>query len=403
MEQRTIDWRDQHLARRASVLHKRFQLAVRHEAAPELRGLFNMLGRQLAARGFDAGRGMQVRWTFWTLLKQLAPRRGHRPVRRRNPPGLPSMDAELLATLMDICAWMTRLERPAWNIEPVLCVICGRSPLVPRTRKMAWLNEHVGEHQDRAAGVLIGLAAGDENGGPTEMALRLAQSLNACKRHDARDVFGRYLEWHRQGSYDTGPVAGRVFDLALEGLEAEAAVRQVDAELGGMTAGCNAAHRAGVLAMAPWLSAAQLPGAARREAGLTHHHPLAADAAVAMAVECRDRIMGRSGSLGRETRHLAREDLSNGGYSPDTLRAAAWFAQHAEDPVSALAEAKKFAGPANYCPVLVGALLGARFGARAFDDALLAHHPAAHAAEIKAAAWALAAHWRFGEIDVGDA
>lgn len=121
-------------------------------------------------------------------------------------------------------------------------------------------------YQDRVAGLLIGLAAGDENGGPTEMALRLAQSLLSCGRYDPDDVFARYLEWHRQGSYDTGTVACQVFDLAVAGLPAEAAARQVDIGLGGMTAGCNPAHRAGVLAMASWLSADELVEAARREA-----------------------------------------------------------------------------------------------------------------------------------------
>ena len=275
--------------------------------------------------------------------------------------------------------------------------------------------------QDRVAGLLIGLAAGDENGGPTEMALRLAQSLLSCGRYDPDDVFERYLEWHRQGSYDTGTVAGQVFDLAVAGLTAEAAARQVDIGLGGMTAGCNPVHRAGVLAMASWLSADELVEAARREAGLTHHHPIAADTAAAMTLVCRDHIMGRDWRAGETNRiaptlhgevaaalDAARADrspgttgaaestahLHQGGYSPGTLRAGLHFAQGATNPAEALAAAKRFAGPANYCPVLTGALLGAAFGAGAVDDDLLKHHPPEHIAEIKAAAWGLARTWR---------
>lgn len=274
--------------------------------------------------------------------------------------------------------------------------------------------------QDRVAGVLIGLAAGDENGGPTEMALRLAQSLLAMGRYDPGDVLERYLAWHRKGSYDTGPVAGQVFDLAVAGLPIELAVQQVDIGLDGMTAGCNAAHRAGVLAMAPWLSGDALATSARREAGLTHYHPIAADTAAAMTLLCRDRIMQRRWSAG-ETRQLARgfhpevrdaleealaddsperpeatgptSDLHKGGYSPGTLRAGLHFVLTAHEPAQALAAAKRFAGPANYCPVLAGALLGATYGASALDDALLKHHTAAHIAAIKTAAWGLAGLW----------
>jgi hypothetical protein len=39
------------------------------------------------------------------------------------------------------------------------------------------------------------------------MAWRFARSLAELQRFDPEDVFSRYLEWHRQGSYDTGAVA----------------------------------------------------------------------------------------------------------------------------------------------------------------------------------------------------
>jgi ADP-ribosyl-[dinitrogen reductase] hydrolase len=420
MEQQALGWRDQHLARQVIRLHRFSGTAAWQADCGDLSGLLDTLGRQLAERGVTIRHLHTLGQTFWTLLDRLVPRRGRKVIYR---PGLPPIDAELLATLLAICHWMTRLERPAWHVERAKCVICGRGRALPRIMKMDWLSKHVHEHQDRVAGVLIGLAAGDENGGPTQMALRLAQSLLAAGRYDPDDVFGRYLEWHRQGSYDTGPVAGRVFDLGLRGVTPDAAARQVDAEFEGMTAGCNAAHRTCVLAMAPWLSTRELVVAARREAGLTHHHPIAADAAVAMAVECRDRIMNRGWGLGH-SRHIAptlhkevaravcslhpsthrdpptaaeaAQLFARDGYSPHTLRAGLYFALGARDPAEAMAEAKKFAGPANYCPVLAGALLGATFGASALSDSLLAHHPASHIEEIKAVAWQIADRWRPG-------
>ena len=99
---------------------------------------------------------------------------------------------------------------------------------------------------------------------------------------------------------------------------------------------------------------------------------------------------------GPPTAAEAAQLFARDGYSPHTLRAGLYFALGARDPAEALAEAKKFAGPANYCPVLTGALLGASFGASALDDSLLAHHPTSHVEEIKAVAWQLADLWRPG-------
>ena len=49
--------------------------------------------------------------------------------------------------------------------------------------------------QDRCQGVLIGLAAGDRNGGPIRMAVRLAESLLERNGFDPADVVERYLRW----------------------------------------------------------------------------------------------------------------------------------------------------------------------------------------------------------------
>jgi hypothetical protein len=54
----------------------------------------------------------------------------------------------------------------------------------------------------RCRGVLIGLAAGDRNGGPIRMAARLAESLLELGRVDPQDIVGRYLRWWRQGAND---------------------------------------------------------------------------------------------------------------------------------------------------------------------------------------------------------
>ena len=65
----------------------------------------------------------------------------------------------------------------------------------------------------RALGVLPGLAAGDQNGGPIRMALRLAESLAERRGFDPDDVMRRYMEWYREGAFDTGPVTLSEKDL----------------------------------------------------------------------------------------------------------------------------------------------------------------------------------------------
>jgi ADP-ribosylglycohydrolase len=97
--------------------------------------------------------------------------------------------------------------------------------------------------QDRCRGVLLGLAAGDRNGGPIRMAVCLAESLRELGRFDPADIVNRYLRWWREGAFDTGPVSGRALELMAAGMSSSAASAQVHRESGGKTAGCNPAHR----------------------------------------------------------------------------------------------------------------------------------------------------------------
>ena len=57
----------------------------------------------------------------------------------------------------------------------------------------------------------------------------------------------------------------------------------------------------------------------------------------------------------------------------DDSEAALFFVNHNDSFGGAMSDALSFAGPANYAPVLVGALAGARFGYEAIPRALLAH------------------------------
>jgi hypothetical protein len=91
-------------------------------------------------------------------------------------------------------------------------------------------------------------------------------------------------------------VSARVFELISFGVEPGDAVAQVHREFGGLTAGCNRAHRAAPLAMCSFIADDDLPATAVQEAKLTHEHGLAGDVSAAVVVLCRALIRGAAWS-----------------------------------------------------------------------------------------------------------
>jgi ADP-ribosylglycohydrolase len=240
--------------------------------------------------------------------------------------------------------------------------------------------------RDRVRGVLVGLAAGDRIGGPLCMALCLAESLAEGREFSRKDILNRYLVWWREGGFDTGFVSGRVFDLITSGVIDREVVARTHAESGGRTAGCNPAHRSPPLAMAAFLADDRLPDLARQEAILTHRDPLAGDVAAAVVALCRSLIKGADWPAALAQAAIDREErirdallggsnapLHDGGFAPEVLRAAVFFLSAHTGFAAALEASVAFAGPSNYCPVLVGAIAGARWGAGAVPSELLMH------------------------------
>lgn len=225
---------------------------------------------------------------------------------------------------------------------------------------------------DRVRAAWQGLLAGDKNGGPTAMALQLAQSLTECGRVDPDDILRRYQAWYCRDGFDTGRVAAMVFDR-MRLMSNEEAVIAVDRELGGMTAGCNPAHRSLPLALAiNEVSDDQLEACAAAEARLTHLHPLAAETSIAYLKIIRQLVQGET-DLGMAIQRAAEgraeevkeallgesgRSLDAGGYAPETLRAAIHFVRSTGDcNPAALEQSFVFAGLGNYCPVLIGPIV----------------------------------------------
>lgn len=260
--------------------------------------------------------------------------------------------------------------------------------------------------QDRCRGVLLGLGAGDRNGGPVEMAVELAKSLLEKGHFDQADVGRRYLAWYSaSGSavWDSGPTAAEVFRSARgDAAQLPAAAIDVDRRLKGMTAGSNVCHRIPPVAMAAFLDYEAVAAAAVSDAALTHASPLAAAASAAVALVCRGLILGQTleeataaaaahrsleGSAAspiREAllrRDVRKEELSSGGFSVDALLAALHFTATASNFSDGIRAAIQFAGPANYCPVICGAFLGGRFGAGQVAEDLFSETVSHRAAE----------------------
>jgi len=248
--------------------------------------------------------------------------------------------------------------------------------------------------EDRCRGVLVGLAAGDRIGGPIRMAVRLLD----CGGFNSADILDRYLAWWREGAFDTGLVSDRALALIAAGMPVQEATAHVHRECSGRTAGCNPAHRSPPLSMLATIANDDLAGCAIAEARLTHHDPLAGEIAAAVNKLCRALIRGDAWDNALQTCSNFADQKgpgNNGGFAPDVLRAALHFVGSSACFAEALERSLVFAGAANYCPVFVGAIGGARWGASAIPPSSLAHVDVLP--RVGAAAEALAGGWVKGE------
>ena len=140
--------------------------------------------------------------------------------------------------------------------------------------------------------ILDGMKQGDKNGGPTELAKILSDSLAVCNKFDRIDLIKRYHHWWNTGAFDTGPTFAMVFQKVSKGILIEDAVFEVNNQLNGATAGCGPAHRIAPLAASKTITTKQLVKYAKEEAKITHYHPDAGNCSAIMVLLCRYLLKG---------------------------------------------------------------------------------------------------------------
>jgi len=211
--------------------------------------------------------------------------------------------------------------------------------------------------------ILNGYLSGDKNGGPTELAKILSKSLINCNNFNQSDLVKRYYHWWKTDAFDTGPTFAMVFQKVSQGIPIEDASIEVHKALNGKTAGCAPAHRIAPLAAFEKIPTNKLLDYARQEAKITHYHPDAGNCSAVMALLCRFLLEGHSWTESKDLvskyeglqstwRNIQNANLNNGGYVLDVMHTAFHFL----DKEDCLNNSLNFAGPANYCPVIVGVI-----------------------------------------------
>ena len=209
--------------------------------------------------------------------------------------------------------------------------------------------------------IFNGYIQGDKNGGPTELAKILFKSLEVNNGFNKTDLIKRYHHWWNTDAFDTGPTFAMVFQKVSQGLTSEQASIKVHKELNGATAGCGPAHRIAPIAGYTKIPTDSLISIVTEEAAITHYHKDAGNCSAIMALLCRYLIEGNSWQESKEIvsqnedlkstwNKIESARLNNGGFVLDVMHSAFHFL----DNENSLENSLLFAGPANYCPVIVG-------------------------------------------------
>jgi hypothetical protein len=212
--------------------------------------------------------------------------------------------------------------------------------------------------------ILQGISDGDTIGGPFAMASLVAKAL-ANDPYDFDALDKAYRDYYDSGSFDSGPTFEKVHELMANGYTRNDAVEETHKLFNRSTAGCNPMHRFMVVAGLDDLPYDDLDDMARRDAGLTHYDAtagLCSSVSVRILRQClsgeklTDAASAVSSELSSNEQKVFDIPMGNSGYGPEVLVSAIELVGEGK---SGLARSIEFAGPNNYCPPVVGALINA--------------------------------------------
>ena len=207
--------------------------------------------------------------------------------------------------------------------------------------------------------ILDAIKQGDQIGGPYELAKIFSKSLELNNEFNEEDLRARYLTWWKSDAFDTGPTYASVFSKIDKGMDPRVAVKTVHKEFGYNTAGCGPAHRATPLAGILNITTDQLITIARHEAKITHFDNEACNGSAIVILLCRYLLEGNSYQdalklisenveLKESWTKITKASLNPDGYIFNVIHSALHFI----DKNKSLEDTFKFAGKANYCPII---------------------------------------------------
>jgi len=267
---------------------------------------------------------------------------------------------------------------------------------------------------DRSIGALLGLAVGDALGAPfegldrdsyprvldfaaggmhgiepgawtddTAMAICLAESLLAERRIEEGDLLERFLRWYRAGENSAGGKAIGVSPKTRATLEAFERSRRIDAAAEVENAGNGAIMRLAPVAIYFRGNAAEAGRSAARQARVTHTAAAALAAAELLAAllvvalrtgdpEAVSRAAARAEhpdlAVRLAHRGKTREWISSAPRAVDTLEAALWCLDRADNFEAVVVDAVNLGGDSDTIGAVAGQLAGAIFGASAIPE-----------------------------------
>mgnify|MGYP001258428126 CR=1 FL=1 len=211
--------------------------------------------------------------------------------------------------------------------------------------------------------ILSSIKFGDQIGGPYQLAKILTTNIKENEGFNATDLTNKYLEWWKNDAFDTGPTFASVFTKIESGMDPNKAVFKTHEQFDQNTAGCGPAHRASPIAGFMEINSNQLIQLARDEAKITHYHKDAGNGSAIIVILCRYLLEGKSfneaqeiiatnNDLKQSWNKVQNAELKPDGYIFNVIHSAIHFIKHNKS----FDETIRFAGKANYCPILFSAI-----------------------------------------------